>query len=631
VVLLGLVLTRGYRDAGIGQALDQARAQAAVIEQMAVAPALTGANLSRGLTSGERRRLQSATDLAIFHGSVLRLRLLTFAGTVAFSDDGTVLGVVERRDPGFRAAADGKVTASVVRRDSRFGAATIRVLQPVVPEASGRAIGVLAVFLPYDEVAAKVQAQTRAAIVRLAGWLVGLYAVLAMISFWTTRALRRFAADHEHQALHDPLTGLPNRELFRRVAEQALADSRHDSGGALVLVDLDHFKEVNDTLGHHAGDELLRVVGRRLRAALSADDTVARLGGDEFGIIVRGEDRDGTVGLLNRVRRTLSDTVVLDGARLSVEASFGVCFFAGDVDSVELLLQRADAAMYEGKHGPVGVVVHEPTRARAGVDALVVQGELRRALDRDELTLYYQPKIQLATGRVTGVEALVRWRHPERGLLPPGAFLPVAERCELIQPLTRWVLARAVSDCADWSAAGFDWTVSVNVSARNLSSTDFATEVAQVLDEARLPATRLCLEVTETARAYDGRVARDVIDALAGHGIAMALDDFGAGYTAISQLRGLKMTEIKVDRLFVTGLAGNDQDRAIVRSVVDLSHSLGCTVTAEGVETAEVAFWLRRAGCDHAQGFLWLPPAPWRDVAAWSLEPVPATAMEATA
>jgi len=332
---LGVVLTNGYHDAGITHALDQGRAQAAVIEQMAIGPAVTGADLAQGLSDGEKERLHKATDLAIFHGSVARLRLVGFDGVVAFSDDGSVSGTVSRRDPAFRAAAAGKVDARIVPAGPQTTAPAIRVLQPVIPEASGRAIGVLEVFLPYDAIAAQVAEDTRSAIVRLAFGLVLLYAVLGFISWWTTRALGRHAAAKEHQALHDPLTGLPNRELFRRVVERAVERGPH-AGGALALVDLDRFKEVNDTLGHHAGDELLQVVGRRLTEALRTDDTVARLGGDEFGILLPGEsDRTATVELLARVREAVGAEITLDDATLTVDASFGVCFFPADADTVE--------------------------------------------------------------------------------------------------------------------------------------------------------------------------------------------------------------------------------------------------------------------------------------------------------
>ncbi|MGV8968262.1 MAG: putative bifunctional diguanylate cyclase/phosphodiesterase [Cellulomonas sp.] len=613
VLLLGAALVQDYRGAGLERGRDQGRAQAAVIAEMAISPALTGLDLAQGLTDAERIRVRRATDLSVFSGSVSHLRLRTFAGAVSFSENDGVLGVVPVTSAAFQTAVAGGTDVHIVDDGS---ARAIRVLQPIISASTGRAIGVLEIYLPYDAIAAKVQVETNRAITRLGLGLVGLYAVLAFISWWTTRSLRRHSAVHEHQALHDPLTGLPNRDLFRRKVEDALARSRRGESGALALVDLDHFKEVNDTLGHPAGDELLRIVGRRLIEALRTDDTVARLGGDEFGLVLPSiSERGEAVALLARVRRELAEPVLLRGVSVEIQASFGVCFYPQDAVTLEGLLQHADAAMYQGKHGPTGVVVYEPANAARITPTYAIQRELRAALEREELVLHYQPKIDLATGTADCVEALVRWQHPERGLLPPSEFLAVAENSALIDGLTRWVLTRAVADYAAWTEAGCDWTVAVNFSARNLTSLAFAAEVAQILRDAGMPPERLQIEVTETALAFDADVAVEVVRALAAQGIAIAIDDFGVGYTSLSQLRTLKVSEVKIDRVFVMALPESEQDGAIVRSVVDLGHSLGCRVTAEGVESREVADWLVAAGCDHAQGYLWLRPAPWREVA----------------
>jgi len=612
ISVIGFVLVRGYNDSGVEFGRDQGRAQAAVIERMVVAPALRGADLSAGLSVAERDRLRSATDLAIFKGSVSHLRLRSFTGTIEFSDDGSVTGSVSVSDPAFLAAAAGGVDVRIIegRQDAP---ANVRVIQPVIAAANGHATGVLEVYLPYDAIATKSEAGTRLAITRLAISLIGLFAFLALISWWTTRALRQNAATHEYDSLHDPLTGLPNRELFRRAAEDALARGRRGEQGALVLIDLDHFKEVNDTLGHHAGDKLLQVVGRRLSESLRTDDTVARLGGDEFAMVLpRGGSRQETVELLNRVRHELGEEVLLDGVSLNIEASFGVCFYPDGAETVEDLLQHADSAMYQGKHGPEGVVIYEPATPHQGTHALTTQRELRAALDRDELVLHYQPKVELDTGRVTCVEALVRWQHPRRGLLHPWQFLPQAEGSALIDPLTTWVLKRAFADHKAWTAAGHDWTVAVNLSVRNLASLPFADKVRQLLQEGGLRPDRLHLEVTETAYAFDSELAAQVVGALAALGVSMSI----AGSTGLSQLRTISFSEVKIDRTFLADLPGNERDRAIVRSVIDLAHSLGCRVTAVGVESQDVADWLVTAGCDQAQGYLWLRPSPWTEVAA---------------
>ncbi|GAA4350353.1 putative bifunctional diguanylate cyclase/phosphodiesterase [Angustibacter luteus] len=616
LAVLGAALLHGYQDQGAARGRDQGRAQAAVIEEMAVAPALSGADLSTGLTGAERERLQAATDLAIFNGSVARLRLRSFDGAVPFSDDGSRDGAVPVEDEAFQRAAHGHVDVRLVDDPEQATDVTVRVLQPIVAASSGQATGVLEVYLPYGEIARAVEADGRRTVWKVGGGLVVLYAVLALISWWTTRALRRHAAAHEHQALHDALTGLPNRLMFRRRAEAALARGRKGDGGALVLVDLDHFKEVNDTLGHHAGDELLRVVAQRLRDQLRTDDTVARLGGDEFGLVLPGNtDRAATVALLGRIRTELAREIVIGTVSLHVVASFGVCFYPDDAGDLESLIQHADTAMYQGKHGPTGVIVYEPDSAQHPNHSLVVQAELRHALERDELVLHYQPKLELGSGEVHGVEALVRWQHPERGLLPPSEFLPVAERSDLIEPLTTWVLRRALRDQQEWTAQGLDWTVAVNISARNLSSLDFARTVGGLVSESGVHPDRLHLEVTETALAFDADAAAEVVHALAAQGLSISVDDFGIGYTSLSQLRSLAVSEVKIDRTFVAGLSDNEQDRAIVGSVIGLGHSLGCMVTAEGVETQDVADWLQDAGCDRAQGFLWMRPAPWTQVA----------------
>ena len=618
VSVLGVVLLHGYRAQALQEGIAQGRAQAAVIEEMAVAPALRGTDLSHGLSTVERDRLQSATDLAIFSGSVARLRLRTFAGQIVFSDDGINRSTVQASDPGFQAAADGRI-AAVVLSDPRVAPGeVIRVLQPVFASSSGQATGVMEVYLPYDAIAQKVRSRSHRTLWTLLVGLCTLYLLLACVSWYTTRSLRRHAASREHQALHDGLTGLPNREWFRHAAERTLAESlRHGETGALVLVDLDRFKEVNDTLGHHVGDKLLQIAASRVAASLRTDDSIARLGGDEFGLILpRVGDADTAVALLTRVREDLAQDVVLESTTLSVEASFGIALFPGTADNVDDLLKCADSAMYQGKRAAAGIVVHDPATAPTSGHSLSLQGELRRALNHDELVLHYQPKIALNTGAVAGVEALVRWQHPERGLLAPAEFLPVAEQSGLIEPLTAWVLRRALRDQRQWLSMDVPWYVAVNISAHNLESPAFPATVDQLLHESATSPQLLQLEFTETALAVDTLVAVHGVTELARHGIAIAIDDFGAGYTSMRQLRSLLVSELKIDRTFVSGLATNQRDQSIVRTVIDLAHSLGCVVTAEGVETAQTAEWLTDAGCDYAQGFYYARPQPWLDVIA---------------
>jgi diguanylate cyclase len=627
VTLLGVVLLHGYQQQAVRQGLEQGRAQALVIEEMSIAPALRGTDLAHGLTGAERDRLRSATDLAIFKGSVARLRVRSFAGQVVFSDDGGKHKGLSSKSSAFRAAAGGRTRAAILRDPRVAPGQLIRVLQPIVANASGQATGVLEVYLPYDAIAAQVQTDMRRTLWTLATGLACLYLLLSLVSWYTTRSLRRHAAQREHQALHDGLTGLPNREWFRATAEKAVGQGSIGEPGALVLVDLDRFKEVNDTLGHHAGDELLRLVGHRLTESLRTDDSVARLGGDEFGLVLpQATNQASILALLTRVREELAAEIVLDSTSLSVEASFGVAFYPQDADNVEELLKCADAAMYQGKRGAAGIVFYDSADGPLPTHSLTVHRELKLALERDELVLHYQPKVDLANGVITGVEALVRWAHPQRGLLTPAEFLPAAEQSGLIEPLTAWVIRRALRDQARWTATGIPWTVAVNVSAHNLESAAFPDAVAALLAEMGISSDRLHLEVTETALALDAKIAAQAVAALAEQGIAIAIDDFGIGYTSLFQLRSLAVAEVKIDRVFVSGVEHNDQDRAIVRSIIDLGHSLGFLVTAEGVESRSVADWLTGAGCDHAQGYYFARPQPWPDLA--KRDPTPRDAFQ---
>ncbi|WP_328478881.1 bifunctional diguanylate cyclase/phosphodiesterase [Actinoplanes sp. NBC_00393] len=614
---LGAVMLQGYESDAAEQGRAQGLAQAAVIAEMAITPALNSGEtapsegLTEGLTTAQLDGMRDATEHAVFRGSVLRLRLRSFSGRVVFSDDGTTSGGVPASDPDFRAASAGESRARVIGG----GADVIRVLQPLVASASGQSVGVLELYLPYQPIADQIHAQVNRAWWRIGGALTALYLVLALLAWWTTRSLSRYAARQEYQATHDGLTGLPNRADFRARAEVVLrAADRAGGRGAVVLADLNRFKEVNDTLGHHAGDELLRVVSTRMQACLGPDDILARLGGDEFALLLPDRDRDEAVALLEKICDRVSDEMVLDGVPLSIEASFGVSLYPEHGVILHDLKQRADSAMYQGKRGAADVVVYAGGQTGHPHQWLVVQAELRHALERDELVLYYQPKVDLPAGEIRGVEALVRWQHPQRGLLPPGEFLPAAEHSGLIVPLTEWVLRRALADQADWTAAGRDWALSVNVSARNLEMAGFPESVRDALAATGTPPHRLILEITETALAADtGSVVRAVMQ-LGELGVGISVDDFGTGYTSLAHLRGLPITEIKIDRAFVSDVERDPQSQAIVRSVIELAHGLGSRATAEGVETDEISRWLAAAGCDEAQGYLFGRPAPWTQI-----------------
>ena len=418
-------------------------------------------------------------------------------------------------------------------------------------------------------------------------------------------ARQALQAEMERRALHDTLTGLPNRALLADRFEQALRSEQHTgSPTGLLLIDLDRFKEINDTLGHHVGDQLLVQIGPRLSGVLRAGDTVARLGGDEFAVLLPEVGTlEAALRIADELQTALAGSFAVVGVDLDVEASIGVVLSREHGHHPAELMQRADIAMYVAKQGSLGVAVYDPDTDGHSPERLALLGDLRRALSNDELVLHYQPKVSLSTGEVCGAEALVRWQHPDRGLVPPDAFIPLAENTGLIGPLTSRVLDLALAQARRWADAGAPLQVAVNLSARNLLDGRIDTVVAQLLARHGVPATLLKLEVTESAIMTDPVRAKTLLDRLAAQGVTLSIDDFGAGYTSLAQLKNLPITEIKVDRSFVQTMQTDTSNSMIVRSVVELGHNLGLTAVAEGVESADILQQLTGYTCDVAQGY----------------------------
>ncbi|MEP7035531.1 MAG: EAL domain-containing protein [Dermatophilaceae bacterium] len=423
----------------------------------------------------------------------------------------------------------------------------------------------------------------------------------------------------EYQALHDTLTGLPNRALLADRFEQALEGAERDGTSAgLLLLDLDRFKEVNDTFGHQYGDELLRQIGLRLAGVLRGVDTIARLGGDEFAVVLPDlRTLDDATDVATTLLRALARPFNVEGVDLDVEASIGVVLSGRHgADSATLLL-RADVAMYLAKTQHAGVFVYDPIADGHSVAKLGLFGDLRRALDRGELVLHYQPKVNISTGDLVDAEALVRWQHPEHGLVLPDAFIPLAESSGLIGPLTRYVLDTALTQARTWLDEGRPLPIAVNLSARNLNEADFTEMVAELLALHAIPAHLLELEVTESAIMIDPVRARQTLESLAALGVRLSLDDFGAGYTSLSQLTTMPFSEIKIDCSFVMAMAEEPRKREIVKSVISLGHNLGLTLVAEGVETAHALAALAGFGCDVAQGYHISRPMPVAGFNTW--------------
>ena len=446
---------------------------------------------------------------------------------------------------------------------------------------------------------------------------------LALVAWFTSvlsRSRRETVAQAERnrqQALHDALTGLPNRTLLRQQGEAALEDAGAGTV-ALMLIDLDRFKEINDTLGHAYGDVVLQAVSDRLRATVRGSDTVARLGGDEFAVLLPHVVDEGSAQQLAvRALAAMEAPIAVEGISLDVDASIGIALSGRHGDDLESLLQNADIAMYSAKDRGLGVCVYDPSLNDHSPERLGLLGQLRRAIDNRELVLHFQPKITLPGARVCGVEALVRWQHPERGLIPPGEFIPLAERTPLIEPLTRYVIDAALEQCARWRDAGRLLGVAVNVSARNLHDEHFVAEVVELLARWQLPASCLELEVTESAITADPDRARRILGELAERGVTLSIDDFGAGYTSLAQLKDLPVHRVKIDRSLVASMAADPSDALIVRSVLELGHNLGLTTVAEGVEDEATCQSLGEMGCDVAQGHHIGRPMAAEQLEAW--------------
>jgi diguanylate cyclase (GGDEF)-like protein len=431
---------------------------------------------------------------------------------------------------------------------------------------------------------------------------------------------QRRAEELRRKATTDELTGLANRERFNAVLEERIAAAR--LGGrafAVMLLDLDRFKEINDTLGHHYGDVVLRDLGPRLAEAVGSDGLVARLGGDEFAVLP-GIETDDTGALAAAAAELLicvRQPVVVDELNLDIGASIGISRFPRDGDDVHDLLRRADVAMYSAKEDHADYKLYESRLDRYSLRRLTVLGDFRRALESEEFVLHFQPLVDVDGSHVRGAEGLVRWQHPELGLLPPGDFIPIAEQSGLIGPLTRYVLESAIIECTRWRADGRDLGVAVNLSVRDLLDRELPNQVASVLAAHHLPPEYLHLEITESMIMSDPDRALATVRRLRDLGVRISVDDFGTGYSSLSNLKQLPINELKIDRSFVSSLVSDSSDLIIVRSTINLGHDLGLNVIAEGVEDEMTLNRLKLLGCDLAQGYHVSRALPVAEFAVW--------------
>lgn len=439
-------------------------------------------------------------------------------------------------------------------------------------------------------------------------------------------------SDLEHMALFDSLTGLANRHLIQERLQQGIYVARREKGSvAILMVDLDRFKEVNDTLGHHVGDELLKEVGIRLQKALREADTIGRLGGDEFAVVMPGADVEEAGKVARRLQKTLRDSFDLQEGTFMVSASMGLAVYPENGVDVGTLLKRADIAMYEAKQNYEGVSVYNPESDQNTPGRLSLLADLHQALDLEQLELFYQPKLDLRSQAIVGVEALMRWHHPEHGLVPPDIFIPILEQSGLLKRYTYWALDTAAAQCRAWNDQGWDLSIAVNLSMYNLRDAGLSPYVQDCVQNRGLHAHALVLEVTESAVMSDPHHVSKVLDELVASGIQFSIDDFGTGHSSLSHLKRLSVAELKIDKSFVFDMVGDNDDSIIVRSTVDLAHNMGLRVVAEGVENEGSLAMLRGMGCDQVQGYFIAKPMPvecfgdWLRASSWEVKSLTVT------
>jgi diguanylate cyclase (GGDEF)-like protein len=426
-------------------------------------------------------------------------------------------------------------------------------------------------------------------------------------------------AENEHQALHDSLTGMPNRMQFhQRLLAEIESAREHRSKMAVILIDLDHFKEINDTLGHHFGDMLLQEVGPRLAAVLRDDDLMARLGGDEFGILLPDlPNEDVAIRIADRLIEELAQPVAVEGLALDIAGSLGIALFPMQAEDAETLLRRADVAMYVAKENGGGYEIYEESFDQNNPQRLTLIGQVRPALETGEFVMYYQPKVRLLDGRVAGAEALIRWEHPSLGLVPPDEFIPLVEKTVLLRPLTYYVAESVLKQWREWADLGIRLPVAINVSPRSLLDQDFPDQIAGLLADWDVPPAFLRIELTEGFLLGDSGRSIAVLDALSNVGVGLSIDDFGTGYSSLSYLKRLPIEEIKIDRSFVMQMQVDANDYMIVRATVDLGRNLGLRVVAEGVEDLATFDRLADFGCDEAQGYYISKPVSAVEFTRW--------------
>jgi diguanylate cyclase (GGDEF)-like protein len=623
VVLIGLVLSLSFRSDANRRGLAEGQSEALLMAETAIGPVLNGQPLSKGLTPDETGDMTRLVATSIKSGHVLLLRLRDLDGRIVFSSEGSgdheKLSDDDQDEIAVAASGTAVARLTTLNADNATGPrgpAAVEVYLPLVAGLSGHRVGVLEVYLPYAPIRNDVNAGLSRLYRYLALGLGLLYFLLVAISLVVGRRLRKQVKLTRYVGQHDALTDLPNRTLFQSEAEVELARARAvGEFTAIAIVDLDRFKEINDTLGHRNGDVLLRTLSSVMRSHLPDSTVIARLGGNEFGLALSG--RAGLETSLQCLREAIAAEVLIRGIPLSIESSVGYAISPLDGQTLDDLLPMAEIAMYAAKEHHLGVTRYNVDQNHFHASDLALMADLRLAIDNDELTLHYQPQISISSGRVEAVEALVRWQHPSDGLIYPDRFIGLAEKTDLIDHLTDWVVHQALVDSPLFRDHGSDLRIAVNISARNLSKPGFASRVVGALATSGVAPDRLIVEVTESALMTDPLRAAQQLEELGSAGVHLSIDDFGVGQTSLSYLSSLPVSELKIDRSFITDMRSDESHAAIVQAIVDLGHNLGFRVVGEGVEDGAVLDELTVAGCDVAQGYYFARPMTIESLNEW--------------
>ena len=620
MIALGLILARVLQTQIVDRALSDATRSARIIAAVGVQPKLTPQNLENGLAPSEVAALDRELSAPAVGRDLARIKVWSAHDTVVYSEDHSLIGRTLTPSDDLEAALRGHPqNAQLV--DPSTGSETAsevglgELIEVYVPlrfgSAAGPPDGAFEIYLSYRPVAAAVARDKRTIALLVAIGLALLWAILYRIVARASRRLRRQAAENYELARHDQLTGLPNRTLFTEEVARAVRRARKSGDAvAVLLIDLERFSAVNNTLGDASGDAVLREVARRLRDGFPGT-MAARVGGDEYALLLgQGASTPAARTLAERVLAGLEAPVQLKTVTLDVEASIGLAVLGEHAEDPGVLIQRADLALAHARSHGSRVEVYSPRLERSDEQRLRLLGQVRAGLAAGEFVLHYQPKVDLRDRRITGVEALVRWDHPELGMLGPDRFIELIEQTSLIGPLTAEVIEQALRQIVAWRRRGIALEVAVNLSARNLLDTGLPERVGQLLAEHGVPASQLVVEVTESAAMSDPDRGIRVLEALRRLGVGVAIDDFGTGNASFEYLADLPATELKIDRTFVTDIAERDRDRAIVRSTIDLARNLGLTVVAEGIEREETLQCLIAEGCRLGQGYLFSRPLP---------------------